>query len=54
VLLNQVSNAVEFDVDDVMELCEVDEYHISLTPTKTDERSLPVSDYIKLDFLVAK
>lgn len=54
VLLDRVSNPVDFDIDDVLELQEVDSYNISLSPTTSIERMEPVSAYIKLDFLVAK
>lgn len=54
VVLDRVSNPVDFDVDDVLELREVDSYSIYLSPTKSVERKTPVSAYIKLDFLVAK
>lgn len=48
VLLDKVSNELEFDVDDVLEIGEVDSYHISLKANLTADRSLPVSAYIKL------
>jgi len=51
VLLDRVSNPLDFDVDDVLELQEVDEYSISLVPTTSTYRAIPVSAYIKLDFL---
>lgn len=54
IVLDRLSNAIDFDVDDVLEVREVDEYYISLTPTAVGDRALPVSAYIKLDFLVAK
>ena len=54
VVLDRVSNAAEFDVDDVLEIREVDEYYISLIPTTSPDQAVPVSAYIKLDFLVAK
>lgn len=54
VLLHQVSNPVEFDVDDILELREVDDYFISLTPTTSIQQATPVSAYIKLDILKAK
>jgi hypothetical protein len=54
VLLDRVSNPIDFDVDDVLELREVDSYNISLSPTTSIEQAIPVSAYIKLDFLVAK
>ncbi len=52
VLLDRV--ALDFDVDDVLEMREVDNYFISLRPKKVLERKMPISAYIKLDFLVAK
>lgn len=54
VVLDQVSNPMDFDVDDILELGEVDSYYISLTPTKSVERMIPNSAYIKLDLLLAK
>ena len=54
VVLDRVNNPVDFDVDDVLELREVDSYYISLSPTTSVKRKIPVSAYIKLDFLVAK
>ncbi len=51
VVLDRVNNPVEFDVDDVLELKEVDAYYISLTPATSSEQPIPVSAYIKLDFL---
>lgn len=54
VVLDQVSNPVDFDIDDVLELQEVDSYNIALIPTTSVEQMVPVSAYIKLDFLVAK
>ncbi|MBA2727797.1 MAG: DUF1543 domain-containing protein [Parachlamydiaceae bacterium] len=54
VILDRVSNPADYDVDDILELCEVDEYYISLTPTTSTYQAKPVSAYIKLDFLAAK
>ena len=54
VLLDRVGNPIDFDVDDVLELQEVDSYYISLSPTTSIEQAIPVSAYIKLDLLVAK
>lgn len=54
VVLDRVNNPVDFDVDDVLELREVDSYYISLSPTASIEQKIPFSAYIKLDFLVAK
>lgn len=54
VLLDRVSNSGNFDVDDVLEIRAVDNYYISLTPIASYERVLPVSAYIKLDFLVSQ
>lgn len=51
VVLDRVSNPVEFDVDDILELGQVDEYYISLTPTTSNFKAIPVSAYIKLDFV---
>ena len=53
VLLDRVNNPVDFDVDDVLELHQVDEYYISLLPTTSTHQTEPVSAYIKLDFLLA-
>lgn len=47
VLLDQI-NGESFDVDDLMEIHEVDNYYILLTPT-LEPSSVPVSAYIKLD-----
>lgn len=52
VLLDRVNNHLDFDVDDVMEIQEVDEYTISLSPSKLPA-SVPVSAYIKLDMVFA-
>lgn len=51
VLLDRVNNPLDFDVDDVMEIREVDEYSISLTPSDKAP-SIPISAYIKLDMLL--
>lgn len=53
VLLDRVNNPLDFDVDDVMEIQEVDEYSISLTPSNKCP-SIPISAYIKLDMLLVK
>lgn len=50
VVLDRIDNPLDFDVDDVLEIGEVDSYHISLLPTSATERMVPVSKYIKLDF----
>ena len=50
VVLDRVSSPLDYDVDDVLELREVDAYYISLTPTTSHEKAIPVSAYIKLDF----
>jgi hypothetical protein len=52
VLLDHVSQS--FDVDDVLEIGNVDEYYISLNPTTSEECTLPVSAYIRLDTLLLK
>ena len=50
VLLDQVEGVLEYDIDDVMEIREVDEYYVSLTPSAMAQHSsLPVSAYINLD-----
>lgn len=54
IVLERVGQPADFDVDDVLELSEVDEYYISLSPTASMEPLNPVSAYIKLDFLAAK
>lgn len=54
VMLDRISNQADFDVDDILELREVDKYYISLTPTASTERMVPISAYIKLDFLHAR
>lgn len=54
VVLDCVSNPMDYDVDDVLELRKVDEYYISLTPTTSTHRAVPISAYIKFDTLVAK
>ncbi len=46
VVLDQVTQA--YDVDDVLEIGNVDEYFISLKPSSSQERTLPISAYIKL------
>lgn len=50
VLLDHVNQ--EFDVDDILEIGTVDEYFISLRPSSSQERTLPVSAYIRLDTLL--
>jgi len=50
VLLDHVSQS--FDVDDVLEIANVDEYFISLKPSSSQEHPLPVSAYIRLDTLL--
>lgn len=54
IVLDQVKNLPEYDVDDVLELREVDNYYLSLKPSQSTKQMLPVSAYIKLDFLFAK
>lgn len=49
VILDQVSNPLEYDVDDVLEIDEVDSYYISLTPTRISKKAIPVSAYILLN-----
>lgn len=51
VLIDRVNNRLDYDIDDVMEIREVDEYYISLTPSDSSF-SIPVSAYIKLEELV--
>lgn len=53
-LIDKVSHTMDFDVDDVLEISEIDDYYISLKPTASTQRSIPFSAYIKLDLLVAK
>lgn len=52
VLLDHVSQS--FDVDDILEIGNVDEYYISLKPSSSEERTLPISAYIRLDTLLFK
>jgi hypothetical protein len=52
VLLDQVRQ--NFDVDDVLEIDNVDDYYISLKPSSSEERILPISAYIRLDTLLLK
>lgn len=54
VLIDRVCNPnpTDFDVDDVLEIQKVDEYYISLKPTASQEKPMPISAYIKLDELV--
>jgi hypothetical protein len=42
----------EYDVDDILEIGQVDEYYISLKPTSSEERTLPVAEYIRLDTIL--
>lgn len=51
VLLDKVT---EYDVDDVLEIGKVDEYYISLKATQAPNQAIPVTAYIKLDFLSQK
>lgn len=50
VLLDHVNQG--FDVDDILEIETVDEYFISLKPSSSQERTLPISAYIRLDTLL--
>jgi Domain of Unknown Function (DUF1543) len=52
VLLDHVT--LGYDVDDVLEIGNVDEYFISLIPTASQEKTLPNSAYIRLDTLLLK
>lgn len=52
VLLDQVSQS--FDVDDILEIGNVDEYFISLKPSSSQEQPLPISAYIRLDTILLK
>lgn len=52
VLLDHVNQG--FDVDDILEIGSVDEYFISLEPSSSQERTLPISAYIRLDTLLSK
>jgi len=52
VVLDCVSQ--NYDVDDVLEISNVDEYFIALKPATSSERILPVSAYIKLDTFLVK
>lgn len=51
VVLDQVSAPLDYDVDDVLEIREVDSYYICLHPAKNAKRPRPVSAYLKLDNL---
>ena len=48
-LIDRVSQLTEFDVDDVLEIEEVDDFYVSLKPTASANRPLPHSAYIKLE-----
>ncbi|SRR5581483_762195 len=50
VLIDRIGIPLEYDVDDVLEIGKVDEYYISLKPSASYEKPLPISAYIKLDF----
>jgi hypothetical protein len=52
VILDQVSQS--FDVDDILEIGNVDEYFITLKPTTSVERNFPISAYVKVDALLVK
>jgi hypothetical protein len=52
VLLDRVDNSLDFDVDDIMEIREIDEYYVSLKPSMSAS-SVPIAEYIKLDMLTA-
>lgn len=52
VLLDYVSQS--FDVDDLLEIGNVDEYFISLKQSCSKERALPISAYIRLDTILLK
>lgn len=47
VLLDRVSQ--DFDVDDILEIGHVDDYYISLKPSSSQEKPLPISAYHKID-----
>ncbi len=48
VLLDHVSQ--NFDVDDILEIGNVDEYFISLKSSPSQEKTFPISAYINLSF----
>jgi hypothetical protein len=50
VVLDKVDNSLEYDVDDVLEIRQVDEYFVSLTPADSIDQPIPVSAYIKMNF----
>lgn len=50
VLLDHVKGG--FDVDDILEIGNVDDYFISLRPSSSQERPLPIAEYIRLDTLL--
>ena len=52
VLIDRVSDPLEYDVDDILEIEKVDEYYISLRPAASHEKPVPISAYIKLDSLL--
>lgn len=52
VILDKVGNPLEFDVDDVLEITEIDEYYIFLTPGAESVQPKPISKYIKLEELI--
>lgn len=52
VLLDHVTQ--EYDIDDILEIENIDEYHISLTPTSSLEKDLPISAYLRIDTLLSK
>ena len=54
ILLDRVSNSLEYDVDDILEVKEVDDYYISLSPSHDHEKIQPICGYIKLDNFVCK
>lgn len=51
VLLDRVNNDLEYDVDDVLQISEVDDYYITLVPSAVFKPCIPISKYIKLDML---
>ncbi|HEV8051511.1 MAG TPA: DUF1543 domain-containing protein [Parachlamydiaceae bacterium] len=54
VVLDKVNHPLDFDVDDVLEIQEVDDYYISLKPSTSTKQMTPISAYLKLDFLKTK
>ncbi|MBN9378498.1 MAG: hypothetical protein BGO14_08370 [Chlamydiales bacterium 38-26] len=48
ILIKKASHSIDYDVDDIFELAQVDEYYISLKMCPDISNSIPVPKYIKL------